>query len=397
MEGIIYLNKKKNILVIEVSDIVYIEYKRSSYSSILPVPKFMIKIIEYLKRSISLKGDKYYYFGKFKFNGKSVRLIKLVSRNLKISSLNVKFENEENYNFHNSDLNSKVFNDFLKKNFLNTRVNIIRKKNEKFIPFSFIIKVENEISKKYSKIIETFYRTYSELPEEILKNVNTSIKKLKLTDAISVLKRINLVVSLYNFLSSRITEFLTVSGKINEREKFVKRVIEIEKRINMALNELEKYLVEKLESKKIDIAKLKFLAKKCCISKRGILLFKNTSTIIPLREVRCLQMKEIKCKSIVHSRNMKGICVLLDDISTGKTVEADSVVIINSYSHDILGELLKKTRNIIIEKSTDRISRDMILRLRKMKVNLIHLKNASQLIPRYCKIEIRKDRLKILD
>lgn len=261
-----YFNFSENEFVFEYKDKgkkkFYIEKNHNSYFSDFSCEKlygdfFRIMIRKAMELRLKEKGDKILF--DFKLNNGSISYDNFRKGSIKgIDQLKVKFENEENYNFHFTDFKDAIFNRFIRDLELKTNIKSEKLSDGLFIKYIYFKKLEEELieksadrlflSKFYSLYLKFLHKESGEVKTEKFKSVKEYILKLK---------RLNLELAILNYFYTRILnnaiEIYMKENKIESTGELKFSDDEILKKLFLLKNNVKKYIEPIMEKYRIKI------------------------------------------------------------------------------------------------------------------------------------------------
>lgn len=378
-----YLYKNNKFLIIKTPEIIYIEYKNNSYTNTIPLPTEFKKLIvliknisnEYQKRKLSIS----FIINK---NGLFIKpKPKILTPNFK--KFLIRFENEENYNFHSLDLTNKTFNKLFDINNINIKIDFKKIKCKKFIRFDKIIKLEKEISKNLNKILPVFLKNYMNLKNKLEQNIKPSTDTLTI---VKIIKKINIQLAFYNFLASKIIDTI----RIKNNQSYLDRIITLKDKISLELSQVEEKILNQLNNNSLS-KKLKLVAKNYFIKNGKLIRDKSKKIFFPKIEINNKSIK-IKFIPINYVSHTKGKCVIINEIKR-KLDSKDVILITKELNHNLI-TFIENIKAIIIERGAEKTLLTKILR--EKNITLIQIPMATAIFNTGDMIEIKDKFIRIL-
>lgn len=376
-----YIYKEENILVIKLSEIIYIEYKNNSYSNLIPIPSEFKKAIVWLK-NLNCYNKKRKLLS-FTIDENNIFLNPDIKLNkLAIGKLLIRFENEENYNFHSLDLSDKLFNDLFKLNNIRTKIHFKKIGFKKLFYFSKIIEIEKEIHKNLKEILPVFLKNYINLKNKLVQNINFSENIFSI---IKTIKNINIHLAFYNFLASKLIDVL----REKDNKLYINKIIEIKEKINIETQDIDKKILINLKNKPL-YKKLNSIAKNYFINKNK-LLRDNPKATFPKIKIDFKKLK-IKFTPLIYKGPIKASCVVVrnEDIIPKLT----NKILVTKELNNFIIPILDKIKALIIERGAKKSKLTRLVKTKKL--TLIQIPMATDIFKTGNLIEINKNHVRIL-
>lgn len=377
-----YLYKNNNFLIIKTFKITYIEYKNNSYTNTIPLPTEFKKLI-FLMKNISNEYQKVKLSMSFIINKNGLFIKPIKNLNPNFNKLLIRFENEENYNFHSLDLTNKKFNKLFDINNIKINIDFKKIKDKKFIKFDKIIKLENKISKNLNKILPVFLKNYINLKDKLKQNIRPSTNVLTI---IKTIKDINIQLAFYNFLASKIID--TIRTKNNQ--SYLNNIINLKDKINSELSEVEEKILYQLNNNLLS-KKLKLIAKNYFIKNGRLIRDKNKNIFFPKIKFNHKNIK-IKFIPINYMGYIKGKCVIINGEET--IPKSKGAILITKDLNNHLIPFIENSKALIIERGAKKTLLTKILK--EKNITLIQIPMATTIFTTGNIIEIEDKFVKVL-